>query len=267
MHPEKQGRDRQSRGGLHSLERRRDIVTRLRLDGRVEVTELVERFATSAETIRKDLIALERRGYLLRVHGGAIPVQAMTFEPAIAARTENAEAKMRIAVKALETLPADGAILLDGGSTTLMMAEHLPVDLHLKVFTNSLPVAQALLAKPLVECFTLGGRVRHNTSAEVGPAALRTLGEIHVDAAYVGTNAVSFSRGLCTPDPDEAAVKAAMIRCATTTVLLVDHSKFGLDALCAYAGLDEIDVLITDSDLAAGHREDLESQSFEVELA
>lgn len=258
---------RSGRGGLHSLERHRDIVALLRHHGRVEVADLAERLASSTETVRKDLIALEKKGYLLRVHGGAVPVQAMTFEPAIAARTENAAAKQRIAAKALEGIAAGAAVLLDGGSTTLMMAEGIPGDLPLKVFTNSLPVAQALLSKPLVECFMLGGRIRANTSAEVGPVALRTLSELHVDAAYVGTNAISFSRGLSTPDPDEAAVKAAMIRCATTTVLLADHSKFGLNALCAYAGLDEIDVLITDAGLAASDRENLESQPFEVELA
>jgi DeoR family fructose operon transcriptional repressor len=101
----------------------------------------------------------------------------------------------------------------------------------------------------------------------VGSVALRTLAELHIDAAYVGTNAICFSRGLSTPDPDEAAVKAAMIRCATTTILLADQSKFGHNALCAYAGLEDIDLLITDAALSVSDREKLESQPFEMELA
>lgn len=200
MSPETREGARTSRGGLHSLTRHRAIVALLRDNGRVEVADLADRLALSTETIRKDLISLEKRGYLLRVHGGAVPVQAVTFEPAIAARTENAEAKQRIATRAIEGLGAGGAVLLDGGSTILMMAERIPAVIPLKVFTNALPVAQALLSKPQIECYMMGGRIRPNTSAQVGPVALRTLADLHVDAAYVGTNAISFSRGLSTPD-------------------------------------------------------------------
>jgi DeoR family fructose operon transcriptional repressor len=84
----------------------------------------------------------------------------------------------------------------------------------------------------------------------------------------VGTNAISFSRGLSTHDPDEAAVTAAMIMCETSTVFLADHSNFGLNALCAYAGLFDMDLLIMDAGLSASERRrNLESQPFEVELA
>ena len=62
------------------------------------------------ETIRRDLTVLERAGTLRRVHGGAIPVERLGFEPALAARDAvMTSEKERIAKAALAELPADGS--------------------------------------------------------------------------------------------------------------------------------------------------------------
>ena len=82
---------------------------------------------------------------------------------------------------------------------------------------------------------TLGGRLRGPTSAEVGPLADRTLRDLNVDVAFLGTNAISVHRGLTTPDPAEAATKRLMLEAARRRVLLADHSKVGLVSLCKHA--------------------------------
>ena len=73
----------------------------------------------------------------------------------------------------------------------------------------------SLLTRPRLTVFTLGGRLRNVTFAEVGDWAARALAEINVDVAFLGTNGISMSRGLTTPDPAEAAVKRLMLGCAT----------------------------------------------------
>lgn len=231
--------------GLLAAERRSELLTMLAAYEKIDVSWAAKTLGTSHETVRKDLVALERQGLLKRVHGGALPVHTVTFEEGVDERTRNQEEKRRIAQRAIQELPVSGAIFIDSGSTTRVFAELLPVNPHVVVFTNSLPVAQIVLNKPSTTVFVVGGRVRPLSQATVGPWAHHALDEIHVDVAFVGTNALSLGRGLSTPDREEAQAKAEMIARASRSILMVDHSKFDQDALFSYAGLEAIDLVVT----------------------
>jgi DeoR family fructose operon transcriptional repressor len=216
----------------------------------VDTASIANELQVTTETIRKDLIQLERQGLLRRVHGGAIALNELSFEPNVAVRIENSEEKDRIARAALAYLPSRGSILLDAGSTSARLAELLPAEQPLTVYTNALPIAMTLLSRTNFTVFTLGGRLRAQTIAEVDDWALRALAEINVDVAFLGANGISVERGLTTPDPAEAAVKHAMVSCARTRVLLADHSKVGLVSTCKHADLADIDIMITDDGLS-----------------
>lgn len=248
-------------------ERRRALAEAVRTHGRLEVAAAAAELGTSMETIRKDLIVLESQGLLRRVHGGAVGVRSLTFEPDIGSRTENLGEKKRIAARALDALPQEGAIFIDAGSTTQLFAELLSAGTGLQVFTNALTVAGALARNHFENCHTVGGRVRPNSLAEVGSLAQRVFDEYRFDVAFVGTNAASFTRGLCTPDPEEAAIKRAIIASSERVVLLADHTKFGHDSLVKYAELGDVDVVITGTELADVHRTALAEAGVEVDLA
>ncbi|ROO60164.1 DeoR family transcriptional regulator [Micromonospora sp. Llam0] len=237
---------------MYAEERQQEIVRLARADGRVDVTALAESLNVTAETIRRDLTTLERAGVLRRVHGGAIPVERIGFEPALAARdavltTE----KERIAKAALAELPHEGAIILDAGTTTARLAAILPADRELTVVINSPALATVLGARSNLNVLLLGGRVRGRTMATVDDWALRPLADVYVDVAFIGTNGCSVERGLTTPDPAEAAVKRAMIGAARRSVVLADHTKIGNDYLARFGRLADIDTLITDNGLNA----------------
>ena len=83
--------------------------------------------------------------------------------------------------------------------------------------------------------------------------------------AFLGTNGISMTRGLTTPDPAEAAVKRLMLRCARRRILLADHSKFGVISGTKHADLDDIDVLITDTGLPDDQYTQLHSAGITVE--
>ncbi len=238
----------------------------LATDRRVESAGLARHFGVSAESIRKDLAQLEARGLLRRVHGGAVPSQRQNEEPAVAGRTEQAEQKMAIARHALRLVPDGGTVLLDAGSTTLRLAELLPTDRDLVVYTNALPLTSTLLQRGIA-VVGLGGRLRAETGAAVGPLTIAALAEINVDVAFLGTNAISFDRGLTTPDADEAQVKHAMLAAARQRVFLVDTSKFGRESLARHAALEDIDVLVTDAAITAQQRKRLLALDVTVEVA
>jgi len=246
-------------------QRKNHILDRLLSNGRVDATEVAESLGVTGETIRKDLIALERQGILRRVHGGAVPVQSLAFEPGVETRTEYSTEKTRIAQAALAHLPNEGSVLIDAGSTTAKLVEMFPGDRELTVYTNTIPLAISLLTRPRLGVFTLGGRLRNKTFAEVGDWAVRALAEINVDVAFLGTNGISMARGLTTPDPAEAAVKRLMLGCAAKRVLLADHSKFGVVKGTKHGDLDDIDVLISDAGLTDDQYTQLRTAGIDVE--
>lgn len=250
---------------LYSAERQQAILARLASAGRVEVAAMADELSVTSETVRKDLIALESHGRLRRVHGGAIPLQDLSFEPEVTARVEYAEEKRRIATAAVAHLPRTGTVLIDAGSTTARFAELIPPDRHLTVFTNTLPIALALAGRPNLTVYTLGGRVRNLTLAEVDSWAARTLREINVDVAFLGTNGISLDRGLTTPDPAEAAVKHLMLGCARRSVLLSDHSKIGQVSTHKHGDLTDIDLLITDTAITAPDEKALHAAGITLE--
>ncbi|PJI94859.1 DeoR/GlpR family DNA-binding transcription regulator [Luteimicrobium subarcticum] len=233
---------------MYAPERHQEILDRARADGRVEVAGLATDLQVTPETVRRDLSVLERQGLVRRVHGGAIPVERLGLEPGVAVREGLLSAeKARIAKLALEEVPEDGSILLDAGTTTVRLAEMLPADRPLSVVTHSLPVASLLAARPATTVHLVGGTVRGRTLAAVGPWALRELHDVQVDVAFVGTNGLSVERGLTTPDLAEAAVKRALVHAGRKVVVLADHTKVGRDDFARVVGLDEVDVVITDS--------------------
>ncbi|TDQ54962.1 DeoR/GlpR family DNA-binding transcription regulator [Actinorugispora endophytica] len=243
---------------MYAEERQRLILERARREGRVDVAQLASEFEVTYETVRRDLTALERHGVLRRVHGGAIPVERLGFEPALTVRdTVMIQEKERIAKAALAELPDEGAVLLDAGSTTGRLAEQLPSDRDLTVVTNSLSIAFALTPRTNINLMLLGGRLRTRTQATVDGWALQALEEIYVDVAFLGANGVSVERGLTTPDTAEAMVKRAMVRSARRAVLLADHTKVGNDHFARFAAVEDLDCLITDTGLANGLADDI----------
>ena len=236
---------------MYAAERQQRIMAEARRAGRVEVASLADSLGVAAETVRRDLTALEQRGSVRRVHGGAIPVERLELEPTLATRTSRlADVKRRIAARVLDEVPSGGTMLLDSGSTTLAVVQLLPPDLDLTVVTNSVAAASALSTHPGVTLYLLGGRVRGITGAAVGDWATDALAGLVVDLAVLGTNGISATRGLTTPDQAEALVKAAMVRCARRVLVATDSSKAGDDHLHRFATLDEVDVVVTDTDLA-----------------
>jgi DeoR family transcriptional regulator, fructose operon transcriptional repressor len=253
------------RPGLFSDERQEEILALIRQEKRVSVTSLADRFAVVGETIRRDLAELENRGLIRRVHGGAIPVERVVFEPPIEARHDLMRPeKERIALAALAELPSEGSAFIEAGSTTSFLAGMLPADCSLTIVTNGGYIASSLARHPNLTVLAVGGRVRPRSLACVDDWALETLSRLRVTVAFLGTNGLSVENGLTTPDPAEAAVKRAMLSIAPYTVLLADHSKIGVASLLRYGELNQIDTLITDSGLPQSQERDLQDAGIRV---
>jgi DeoR family fructose operon transcriptional repressor len=244
-------------------ERQQKIAELVAGSGRVSVTLLAERFRITTETVRRDLAALETAGTVRRVHGGAVAADRFsTTEESINDRAvQRPDQKMRIAQAALDLIPlaSSGSVLIDGGTTTEVLAELLsrrtadssvPAETgtELVVITHAIPIAGKLSSTPGIALQILGGRVRGLTQAAVGQATVEAAQRLRPDLAFIGTNGIHASFGLSTPDPEEAAVKAAFVHSARRIVVLADSSKLDAETLVQFASLKDLDTLITDSE-------------------
>lgn len=227
------------------------IVEYARARGRVDVLGLADELQVAAETIRRDLRALAERRLLRRVHGGAIPLESAAFESSLEYRSRvDLAQKHRIAAAAVEQLHGAETVYLDEGFTPRLIAEKL-AERELTVVTASLLAAEVLADSPGITVLLLGGRMRGRTLATVDHWALRMLGELTIDLAFLGTNGVSVEYGLTTPDPAVAAVKGAAVARSRRRVLVAADSKFGMSSFCRFAEIADFETLITGTELSA----------------
>ncbi|MBT2520305.1 DeoR/GlpR family DNA-binding transcription regulator [Arthrobacter sp. ISL-28] len=247
---------------MFAEERQQQIAGLVAASGRASVTDLAERFRITTETVRRDLAALELAGTVRRVHGGAVSADRFsTTEESILERTIQRQAqKLRIADAALAFLPQgpSSSIVLDAGSTTEVLADLLArrsagttakgaeKNQELVVITHAVPIAAKLASTPGIALQILGGRVRGLTQAAVGQVTVDAAYKLRPDIAFVGTNGIHASFGLSTPDPEEAAVKAAFVHSARRIVVLADSSKLDAETLVQFASLKDLDTVITD---------------------
>lgn len=238
---------------MYATERQDAIERLLMTDGRVSVIDLAGRFSVTTETVRRDLAQLESLGALRRVHGGAVAGErGSTAEPSLTERvSRHSAAKSAIGARALDALGEGfrGSVFFDAGTTTAAVADRLSPRLpaeQIEVVTHALTIAHSLAATPNPALTLIGGKVRGLTAAAVGADTVRTIDGMRPDVAFLGTNGVSSQFGLSTPDPEEAAVKRAIVRAARRVVVVADAEKHGRELLVSFAPLSAVDVLVTD---------------------
>ncbi len=229
-----------------TAERKRYILEELGRHGKVLAHELSESLGVSEDTIRRDLRDLAADGLLQRVHGGALPSSPASVP--YATRVQQApQAKLAIARAAAQLVRSGQVVLLDGGTTNLQVAQHLPPDLHATVITHSPPIAVALAEHPRIEVVLLGGRLYKDAQVAVGAATVEELRSVRADVYMLGVSSLHPEVGISTQDLEEAHVKRAMIMSAGEVVALAFAEKLGTAAPYIVAPLTEITHLVTDT--------------------
>jgi len=230
--------------------RRARLVHIVRARRAVRVEDLRAELGVSPATIRRDLDELELAGALRRVHGGAVATDARPVEERFDAKAqERAAEKRRIAIRAAELIAASETVYLDSGSSVLELARLLGGRTDLTVVTNSLPVIVELAGRG-PRLVVVGGELRPLSQAIVGPLTRLLLEQLYVDRAFLGTFGLSLDAGLTTSDPEEAYTKELVLARARQVVLLADAGKLGTRSFAHAGRLDQVDVLVTDAQLA-----------------
>ena len=219
--------------------------------GIVTVAELCQLLAVSDMTIRRDLAKLEGQSVLRRVHGGAVAAnQQLEGDKSFVYRSTQADSQKKIiGWLAAQMVKDNDRIILDAGTTTLQIANHLSYKSHLTVITNNIPVAKELSQYNNIVLILLGGIVKHKEMCTVGNMVKQSLSLLSTDKYFLSATSFTIRMGAMETDMAETEVKQAMLRSAGETILVADSSKFDMTALIQVAPLKQIHKIITDDRL------------------
>ncbi|GAA1787357.1 DeoR/GlpR transcriptional regulator [Planosporangium flavigriseum] len=230
-------------------ERHARITDAVRSARVVSTEELAALTGASAETIRRDLMALELQGLLKRVHGGATSALASSSEeaPFQERSSANRDAKAAIGRAAAELVQPGQTVILDVGTSALEVARALPGTFRGTVATCSLLIAAELAGRSGVEVLVSGGRVRSGDLACSNAQTVAFFADLHADIAFLGSGGLDATAGLTDFHLDEIATRRVMLAHSAQSYVLVDSSKFGRVAPHRVCGLDAITGVVTDA--------------------
>jgi DeoR/GlpR family transcriptional regulator of sugar metabolism len=227
-------------------ERERKILDLLATSNGAPVSRMSEVLEVSAVTVRNDLKALERKGYILRQRGGAAPA----FHPTILHRQRQMAAEKERIARAAADLVRDGdTIMIEAGTTTAAIARFLLGRRDVRIVTNSTLVLPYARTNSGLHLTVLGGEFRPFAESLVGPATLAQLETFHVRLAFVGTDGFSVEHGLTANMVEGAEVVKKMASRAECTVLTTDSGKWGRKGFVSVLPLSRIQTLIVDDSL------------------
>jgi DeoR/GlpR family transcriptional regulator of sugar metabolism len=250
---------------MRPLDRQTRIIETVRAQGKAAVDELAEKFGASVETIRRDLTALARKGQLQKVHGGAILPRILGEGPFEQRMQQNGLAKRQIAQKLLEMISPGDTLLIDTGSTTLIVAEELAGIDDLTIVTNSTAIAKVIAAgNKTAKIFLLGGNYIEDNRQTCGIMALEQLNQFHGNLAILTVAAVDGNAGLMDYSYEEAQMARAMLRRADRKIALADSSKFGQVAPFVVAEFEQVDALVCEQAASGNLAERLQDAGVQI---
>jgi DeoR/GlpR family transcriptional regulator of sugar metabolism len=229
-------------------QRKKLILERLRRDGQIIAKNLSAELELSEDTIRRDLRELAAEGLLQRVHGGALPAS-----PAIAdlsARQNiGTTGKTAIGRVAANMIQPGQIVILDGGTTAIQLARHLPLELRATIITHSPSVAVELEHHAQLEVILLGGSLFKHSMVAVGAATVAAISQIRADTYFMGATGIHPTVGLTTGDLEEAHVKRALMNSAAESIALASIEKLNAASPYQIAPLEELSGIITERDV------------------
>ncbi len=228
-----------------AIERKNEILNKLRMEQRVLVSELAVRYGVTEETIRRDLDKLEKEGYATKTYGGAIWGNSTKTDLSYTIRNKtNVEAKTIIATLVSQMIQDGDHLMLDDSSTSLYIAKQLKDKKNLTIVTYSVEIIMELAS---VEGFTIlstGGQLKPDSLSFTGHQVAETLSRFHVDKAILSCKGIDPAAGITDSAESHAVAKKSMIQNAREVLLVLDDSKLDKVSFVQIAPLEQLDRLV-----------------------
>ena len=234
-------------------ERQQKIQTIINENGEAKLSELEGFFPdVSTMTLRRDLEKLEALGEIVRTRSGAKSIAYLSrlSETQFSEReTQNIAEKNFIAQVAYKNIKQDSSIFLDTGTTVTGLAKLLSND-KLFIITTAPNIALECAKNTDNTVFMTGGQLSSGNLSLSGVNALSFLDHINIDVAFMASSGFTFNNGFTCGNYDECQIKKRVIEKSAKSIMLMDSTKFGRNLPFTFAGLHDVDLLITDKNIA-----------------
>jgi DeoR family ulaG and ulaABCDEF operon transcriptional repressor len=266
---------------MHLQDRWKLIIDELSSERVTSVDELTERLGVSPATIRRDLNELHELGHLLRVRGGAMRVEGKLYSgrsgddrrqdglkgqaPFVDSVITNAAAKRAIARLALDYVTPGLSMIIDGGTTTFMMASMMADEAY-HVLTTSIPILQCLLERSKVRVTLPGGELFREQRIVLNPYEDGILQHFAAARMFIGCQALT-TNGLMQTDTLLVQSERRLMERTNEVIVLADSSKINAPASLSVCPLSQIDVVITDENIDPAALRWLQAHDIEVKIA
>ncbi|MGB6133384.1 MAG: DeoR/GlpR family DNA-binding transcription regulator [Acidobacteriaceae bacterium] len=256
---------------LKTEQRAKKILQVLLQHGNASVEELVGLLGASAPSVRRDLARLEKRNLVHRTHGGArlasqMQYEAFRFDSSFHEREGRfSDEKRRIGLAAAELIREHDTVGFTAGTTPTQVARCIRHRSSIHIITNAVNIGMELSNLPALHVTLTGGTMRWAGAFSLtGPTAIEMLSGVFMDRAFIGATGVDVLRGATTIEPDEAAIFRAMVRQSKEVIVVADSSKIGMVSPALICPAGDIDVLVTDSGIAADALESFRGRGIRV---
>lgn len=245
----------------NTQQRRHAIIERLNQHREVMVDELAALFSTSEVTIRKDLTELENNGLLLRKFGGAVLLPQYSAELSSEKLSRH---KIAIAKAAARLINDHNRIIIDSGSTTGALVPELKTKLGLVVMTNSMHVANALLAQENEpQVLMTGGTWDPQSHAFQGKMAEQVLRAYNFDQAFIGAAGLNLHKGTTTFN-ELTQLSQVMADVSFEVIVMAESEKLQRKIPNVELPWRAISVLVTDEWISSKDKQHIEKQGVKV---
>ncbi len=242
-----------------SISRRSEEIVKFLLKSETASLEEIQAIAgASTPSIRRDLARLENRGLIRRTHGGAELAEPLLYEPYrydssfIAREQRHAAEKRRIGLAAAEMIQEGETVGLSAGTTTTHIGRSLRHREKIQVVTNALNIGMELCNRTSIRTYLTGGVMLWAWSfALSGNAALSFLDSVYMDKVFLSVTGLDAERGATSLEADEALVYRKMLKQSKQVIVVSDSSKIGKVSPAIVCAINEIQVLITDTNATA----------------
>ena len=231
------------------FERHQEIMKYLNEKHFATVKELAGVVFASEASVRRDVKALETKGYLKQIYGGVVlPEYEKGVVPLSLRDQSNSAVKEELARRAADELFDGATVILDGSSTVRRIIKHIDKFRNLKIITNNARLFEGNVPQN-VKLYCTGGLFLPQSNIFVGSGAEKYISEINADILFFSSQALSFEGEISDASEAETSLRRVMLSRSKRKIFLADASKLGESRTFTVCHKDDVDKIICDREL------------------
>jgi len=236
-------------GYMLQIERQKNILEFIEKKKSTTVSEIAKAVYTSEASVRRDIVKLEKEGYIIRVYGGVMPANHQSGVVPVELRdTSNSKIKEEIAKKAASLIKSGDTVIMDASTTVFRICHYIKTIKNLKVITNNLRICEELKDTE-IKVYCTGGAYYGSRGCFLGAFAENFISSVHADKVFFSSQGISCDGIITDVDESENSIRSKMLEHADKKIFLCDSSKYGLQKPFTLCNKDDIDEIICDKKL------------------